>query len=409
MRSTRLIVLSIIAAAMLGGWFIRDMLPGARIDEAARISELVPDLVFSEKAGSPPHYLADGGLVAFNSYDIAPEIRGYAGPIKTLVVLDPDGTIRGVSILSHRETKNYVHSMLEASYLASFNGMSINAQIEPGVDIDAISRATVSVDALADTVRISSRKVASGVLGLKPVSSERRGGTGSFVWLAMLALYAAALVLSRVRPGGRERDIILVASVIIVGLWLSSPFAALHAFNVLLGRVSSDPLWLVVVIGTAASVVFAGRLYCGWLCPLGAILEFAGRVPLKKWVLEIEQDEKYRKVKYPLLVIMAVLVLTTGQPGYVGFEPYVTLFSFNGTVLAWFVLLISLVGGLWVSRFWCRYLCPAGALLALASPARSKYVSSANCPMGNPLGRPVEGVRSAGHVSECIQCGKCIT
>ena len=407
MLRTRIIILIIIVITLFGGWISRGMLHGDGVDESALLKELAPDLIFLKKSGSPLHYLADDGSVAFNSFDIVADIRGYAGHIKTLILLDADGVIRDVSILSHRETKNYVHSMLERSYLDSFRGMTVNSSLEPGKDIDAITRATVSVDALTDTVRQASRTVATDVLGLEVVSRQMHGGTGSPGWLVMLALFAVALLLSRVRPGGRERDIVMVLSVVIVGLWLSSPITSLHLFNILLGRVSTDPLWIVVVTGTVVSVMLAGRLYCGWLCPLGAIIEFAGRLPFKKWVISIEQDKQYRKVKYLLFALMAILALLSGQTGYVGFEPYITLFSFNGTVIAWTIVLIAIFGGLWVSRFWCRYLCPAGAVLALASPSKSKYFSSPDCPMGNPPGKPVEKNASAGHVSECIVCGKC--
>ena len=47
-----------------------------RVDERALLRELAPEAAFSEKTGSPPHYRAGQELVAFNSHDVAPSIRG---------------------------------------------------------------------------------------------------------------------------------------------------------------------------------------------------------------------------------------------------------------------------------------------------------------------------------------------
>ncbi|MCK4910024.1 MAG: 4Fe-4S binding protein [Thermodesulfovibrionales bacterium] len=408
MRRVRVLVAAAICIALLGGWLTREMLPGVQVDEPGVLKDLAPGIVFGAKGGQPPHYRAPDGTLAFNSHDVTPSIRGYAGPIKTLVVMGPDGVIRGIKIVSHKETPNFVHSMLEPGYAMSFAGKPVTDPFAVGMDLDAITRATVSVEALADTVRESSVIAARKILGMNVKSSGTGGRTASVGWIALLVLFALAVYAARMNAAQRVRDVLLVVSMVVVGFWLSSPFTALHLFNILLGRLSSDPLWLVIVAGTFASVLLSGRVYCGWLCPLGAIFEFAGRLPTGKWQVPVALDKKHRKMKYMVFAAMALVLLISGRPGYGTFEPYITLFSFNGTWLAWAIFAISVLASLRVSRFWCRYLCPAGAVLGLLSPVAPKARSWGQCPMGNPPSLPVEGGDRKEHASECIRCNACL-
>ncbi len=407
MRRVRFFVVAAICIALFAGWLTRQMLSGDMVDEPGVLNELAPGIVFGPKGGQPPHYSAPDGTLAFNSYDIVPKIRGYAGPVKTLVVMGPDGVIKGIRIVSHKETPNFVHSMLEPGYAMSYAGKPVTDPFRVGVDLDAITRATVSVEALADTVRESSIIVARKILGLNVKSSGTPGREASAGWLVLLVLFGLAVYAARMNAARRVRDLLLLVSVVIVGFWLSSPFTALHLFNTLLGRLSSDPLWLVIVAGTVTSVFISGRVYCGWLCPLGAIFEFAGRLPARKWEIDANRDERYRRLKYLVLVVMGIVLLISGRPGLALFEPYITLFSFNGTILAWAVLAITIAGSIRVPRLWCRYLCPAGAFLGLLSPLATGARSSGECPMGNPPMRPVEAQGRVEHASECIRCNKC--
>jgi NosR/NirI family nitrous oxide reductase transcriptional regulator len=228
----------------------------------------------------------------------------------------------------------------------------------------------------------------------------------------MLFMFAAAVCLQALtREYGRLhrfRNAFLVISIFIVGIWLSATFSALHVFNILLGRITGDPLWLVIVIGTLVSLVLAGRLYCGWLCPLGALLELLWKISPFKADTSGWQDGKYRNAKYVLLVFIGAIVLMSGRPDLGNIEPYVTLFSFHGNMLAWIVLICaSILPGLLVVRFWCRYLCPAGAVLAALSPYSVGYPGSRRCPMGNLPGHTVENDKDGSHASECIRCNVC--
>ncbi len=394
-RTTILLVtiLSLIAAV-----FVKK----ERIDERKLLNGLSGEGVrFLEKQGHPPHYPSNTDVVAFNSYDIVPSVRGYGGPIKTLIAIDSKGIIRGIRIVEHRETKNYVHYMLTPEYLRQFVGKSVKDPLEVDRDIDGISRATISVRALTKTVRLSSRRVARELFGIKTSPTER-ASLFELKPLAYLVLFLLALSMYYLTRKKKEllryRKGFLVLSLLVVGVYISTPFSVLHPLNLLCGNYSTSLMWIVVVGSTLLALILAGRLYCGWLCPFGAMLELLDNLRVKKWKVDPKADSRLRLIKYLLLILLIPLVVVSKKPDYATFEPYLTLFSLHGNLLMWALVLLMVVLNLRVRRFWCRYLCPVAALLGILSRHEDGYPSAPSCPMGNP-GKP--------HISECIRCNIC--
>ena len=398
MRKRR-IILGALALLSFGlGLLLREE---GTVDIRGMLRDAVPGVIFPEAPGAGPFYRSPSGEVAFNSHELVPDIRGYAGPIKLLVVLGPDGRIRGLRIIEHRETKNYVHYLETPAYLDRLIGKSVLDRFEVDRDVDGISRATVSVEALARTLRDSSRIAAERVYGMQVpgVTAPAAEGWGWALYGGLFIAAAAGYAATRRLTGRRRlRDGVLAASIVIAGWYLSTPFSILQVFNLALFRPSSSALWYVIVGSSLLSVAAAGRLYCGWLCPFGALLEFVGRLPVRKWAVSPEQDARWRELKYLLLGAAAVVVLATGRTEYGNYEAYVTLFSLHGSLPAWLLVLASVAANLRVRRFWCRYLCPVAAFTGVLSRSDPAYVSTADCPMGN--GPDPE-------TAECIRCNRC--
>lgn len=372
-----------------------------KLDERACLNEIAPEVVFSDKKGVPPHYSSDKGMVAFNSYEITPDIRGYAGPIKVLIVLTPEGRIYGLKIIQHQETENYVHYMLTPSYLKQFIGKHVNEPFEVDSDIDGISRATVSVKALTKTIKESSRIVASEVLGIE---IKRKGVEKVFHldWLIYFCWFSITFgfyfLTRRNRKFLKYRNLLLIGSILILGVYLSAFFSIIHLYNLILLQISSSGLWFIVLFTTIISMLIAGRFYCGWLCPFGAITEFLSKVPVKKWRVSYDADYRYRWLKYILLALAIMVALISRKPHYGNYETYITLFSLHGNLLTWGIVILVLVLSTKVDRFWCRYLCPVGAIGGMLSSSDSRYKSSKDCPMGNKPSPPTH---------ECIRCNRC--
>ena len=141
----------------------------------AQLKKLFPSAAsFSAKGGNPPHYKAFGPAaggakegellgLAYWTTDIEPLERGFDGPIKMLVGLSTEGKIAGVIVTDHREPYGYFSVDLP-EFPKQFVGKSVGDPFKVGQDVDAISRATISVTSASRAIRNSSRKIARAYL-----------------------------------------------------------------------------------------------------------------------------------------------------------------------------------------------------------------------------------------------------
>ncbi len=211
--------------------------------------------------------------------------------------------------------------------------------------------------------------------------------------------------------------------------WL--PVASLMNLKVLLltGQVPRlHPAGMFLLIAFLAASWLFRKSFCGWLCPVGTISEYLwklGRQTFgRNFRLPRKLDVGLRSLKYLLLALFLYAVGSMTVPGILAFleGPYgivddvkmLNFFRFmglaGGTVVAGLV-----VGSVFVQNFWCRYACPYGALMGLASlvsPLRIRREASLcidcgkcakACPSALPVDRLVT-IRSA----ECIGCLECV-
>jgi transcriptional regulator of nitric oxide reductase len=146
----------------------------------AQLGELFPAAAaFSAKSGTPPVYRALGAAasgeeaellgLAFWTTEIEPLERGFDGPIKMLVGLDTMGRITGVIVTEHREPYGYFSVELP-EFTQQFEKKSIRDPFKVGADVDAITRATITVTSASRAIRNASRKVARAYLAPPPAA-----------------------------------------------------------------------------------------------------------------------------------------------------------------------------------------------------------------------------------------------
>jgi polyferredoxin len=175
------------------------------------------------------------------------------------------------------------------------------------------------------------------------------------------------------------------------------------------------------------SLVFR-KSFCSWLCPVGTVSEylwklgrasFRRNIQLPRWA-----DLGLRSLKYLLLGFFAYAVANMSAAAIAEFlaSPYalivdVRMLNFFRYLdgIAAIVVLVIVVASIFVQNFWCRYLCPYGAFLGLASllsPSRitrnsDSCVDCGKCAKACPSALPVDKlvqIRSA----ECTGCLECV-
>ena len=155
--------------------------PAADVKLQSQLKRLFPSAsAFSPKGGDPPHFKAftkdprSGAQtllgLAFWTTELDPFERGYDGPIKILVGMDTSGILTGVIVTEHHEPYGDF-SVDRAEFAAQFKGKNIRDPFKVGMDIDAVSRATISVTSASRAVRNSARRVARELLA-PPATSK---------------------------------------------------------------------------------------------------------------------------------------------------------------------------------------------------------------------------------------------
>lgn len=245
-------------------------------------------------------------------------------------------------------------------------------------------------------------------------------------------------------------------------LWVALIVATQHPIDSMLTRLVPvsfllriDPLVMTVVCGgmrlgvtitllgaaTLAVTFLLGRVFCGWVCPLGAIFDAYGWILLRLGVPIQGPSPWYFRFKYYLVAAIFLFAIFGAVSPLMGLDPIVLVtrtmaavlgpflrhrdeltwkagqapgnygYFFDGLTLALFLAIMSATTRL--SRIWCRTACPLGAYLAVASRhavlARetSGCVHCNICAIQCPTGAISFENEEVYNESECIKCYTC--
>ncbi|SJZ36826.1 4Fe-4S binding protein [Selenihalanaerobacter shriftii] len=125
---------------------------------------------------------------------------------------------------------------------------------------------------------------------------------------------------------------------------------------------------IILLFTVLVITIFMGAVFCGWICPLGAIQDFFNFINRKtinkKIYIPHKLELPFRSLKYILLILITFMTIRTGQLWFEGYDPLKVFFHFKFESLTPIIILIifSILGVL-IERFWCKYLCPLGAII----------------------------------------------
>ena len=129
---------------------------------------------------------------------------------------------------------------------------------------------------------------------------------------------------------------------------------------------------IMMGIVLAIGVVLFSKLFCGYLCPLGWATEQLAKLRKKLKVKEIVinygtiADKLLRLVKYVLLFWIFYTTVSSSELFCKNFDPYYAAATgFKGELTLWMAIIaiaVFILGNFFIKMFWCKYLCPLGAL-----------------------------------------------
>jgi len=361
----------------------------------------------------------------FSSEDLAPEVRGFGGKMNLAVYVDDSGgKLINFHIIRSNETPAYLELLSE--WCNSLKGRLL-FQPGPFAGVQAVTGATVSSEAVLSALQTSGGRFAAQVLGrvveTGPKEITHRAAylpdnhsiyfIGAFV-LALIVIY---------RGGFWSRLVVLLFNLVLGGVILNTQYSSEQIATLL--SVHTPALRLtgafLLVIGVPFLVIIFGNIYCGYICPFGAAQELLGYVLPGRFKQPIppQSMRKARFVKYVVLLVLIIVFFLSRDRTTLSADPLISIFNLRPSLLRfsiydfrsaslnwqssmWAIVVVALIGSVFYSRFWCRYLCPVGAFLSLLNNVAilKRYLPAKR------YGRCEFGLTAKDRM-DCIQCDRC--
>jgi hypothetical protein len=248
--------------------------------------------------------------------------------------------------------------------------------------------------------------------------------------LTLIFIFQAQL--SRSRLAHRiVRDGFLLIVLVWLGWTASAQLSLVHVMNYMMapfnhfdiGFYLAEPLIVIIAAYTLVSVVLIGRgVFCGWLCPFGALQELLAQVSralrIPQWSPRPSLEKRLWLGKYIAAIAVLALVLTQVDPSgaTLEIEPFKTAITSKFTrawpYVTYAVALLAI--GLFSERAYCRFLCPLGGVLAILDRLHLINLLKRRPECGSPChlcehSCPVRAIEPTGKIAtaECFQCLDC--
>ncbi|MBL4822801.1 MAG: 4Fe-4S binding protein [Colwellia sp.] len=265
---------------------------------------------------------------------------------------------------------------------------------------------------------------------------------GRSVEIAVLSIYLIILSLlflkqeqlaRHVNAIHRIRLTMLVFTIFYIGYYSQGQLSVVNIYTLLLSLANGfklevfllDPIVFILWAFVFVSLFIFGRgLFCGWLCPFGALQEIMSLLAKKLSIRQIKISPKHhkhaQKIKYVILFTLlgtSFYSLSLAEQ-LAEIEPFKTSLTLNFVRYWPFVLysVLLLLLSLKVHKFYCRYLCPLGAGLAILGRfpllkwLRRRKECGSPCQLCRNKKCEIDAINHDGSIdySECVQCLECL-
>lgn len=308
-----------------------------------------------------------------NTTTLAKDITGYGGPVPLKIYL-AEGRISRVEVLRNAETPEFI-GRVEQELLSRYVGKS--AEEASTMQVDAVSGATLSSNAVIKTMRRGLEKVKSEEIKeksagevsslLTPNSQLLTLNSSLLTLLSSLIIALCAALVPLFYRNKTYRMVQLALNVLVLGIYAGTFVSYSSVVSLLSNGLSWSQAALSVLLVVAFLYPLFGRKghYCAWCCPLGSAQELLGKVRKGKLSLSptwLRGLTWFRQGLWCMLMLLAWTGMLTDWMDYELFSAFVWQ-SASWVLLAFAAVVLVL--SIFVTRPYCRFVCPTGTMLKL--------------------------------------------
>ena len=329
------------------------------------VNELLNDKQKTEMEVQTEETLADGTRV-INTTSIAKEVIGFGGrtPIKMYI---KDNVIEKIEALPNAETPSFFEEVEKSGLLSRWNGKKLEDAAT--LDIESVSGATYSADAIISNVRIASAygaKVKSG-------GTNFFSGIGLKDIIGLLVVFLGAFITLLKVKNKKLMTLQLVLNVGVLGFWCGS-FLSLTTFvswaangvNLSLSIVTIAMFVIILIM----PLFNRKGSYCHIHCPMGSAQELLARTKVKKWKLKPQLNKRLNNLRYYVLTGLLFLMWIGVGFNLINYELFSAFIVSSASTVILVMTAIFLLLSLFIPRPYCRFVCPTGALLTLSQKTK---------------------------------------
>ena len=299
------------------------------------------------------------------NYVLIQEGQGYGGPFVLGIRIMEDGKIHEIMPLDHKETPAFVKKIEDARYRDQFIAKNVSDDFIVGVDINAVSGATVTTMAAAQAIRNGAHLAAVQKFKLDPKWKKVPWKFG-LDEILILVIFVLAFV-PKIYKEKPWKYIYLAATIVVVGFYLNAAISVGNIAGLIMGYipgVKDHLIWWILVVGTVLGIVILGKnVYCYRVCPFYGIEYLLQKISGMKLNPSRTLLKRAQSLVNFLLWLSLMVIFLSKHPALGSYEPFAMMFSLNGTGIQWFILPLALIGSFFMSTFWCRFFCPCGQAL----------------------------------------------
>ena len=304
----------------------------------------------------PTEWITEDGTRVVHSLKLANGITGFAGATPVNVYLR-DKVVERVELLESGEDAEFVNSVVDAGLLSTWNNLTLKEAL--ALHVDAVSGATYTSTALIKTVG----KTLAYAAHVEPKSTYDSISLKNFAGLLIIVL---AILSSIYAKSKRWRIIQLCLNVVVLGFWCGS-FLSLSLF---VNWVSNGMNWMVSIVPlalllTAVVMPLIGKKghYCNWLCPLGSAQELLGKAVKPRLVISLPLLNYLNYLREGILFLLLFSMWIGVGFDLMGYELFTAFMFRQASCVVLVMALLFLLLSCFVSRPYCRFVCPTGSLL----------------------------------------------